>query len=191
MIPVLHGVWASGGLAGGFEHIETQTVGAGGAASITFSSIPQTYKHLQIRALHRTARAATADNIFVQVNGDSATTYYAMHQLNGNGTSASSSGWGFGTAGNNGLWGHYGPAANSLANVFGVFVMDILDYTSTSKFKTARSLGGTDTNGNDLSNIQFASSFWGQTSAVTSLTLVSQNAVNISQYSTFSLYGVK
>lgn len=190
MIPVLHGVWAAAaGPVSDFELIETQTVGAGGSASVTFSSIPQTYKHLQIRGIHRTSRNATADNIFIQVNGDTATTYYALHSLEGNGTSASSSGFGFGTAYNNGLWANYGPAATATANVFGAFVFDLLDYTSTTKNKTARSLCGFDANGSGF--IHLKSSLWGQTSAVTSLTLLSQNAVNISQYSTFSLYGVK
>lgn len=32
-----------------YDSIATTTVGAGGAASITFSSIPSTYQHLQIR----------------------------------------------------------------------------------------------------------------------------------------------
>lgn len=185
MIPVLHGVWASGGLAGDFEHIETQTVGAGGAANITFSSIPQTYKHLQIRGLvQATFGSNTMDTFYVRLNSDTGSNY-SQHGLYGNGTSAGS----FGNASQT-----YGAAGyvrlTSVADsIFGANVIDILDYASTSKNKTVRGLGGVDANGSGA--IILTSSVWlNSSTAVNAITLV-YPAQTLRQYSTFSLYGVK
>ena len=54
-----------------YESIATQTVGAGGVASVTFSSIPSTYKHLQLRIMSRADRSGAAlTNLFIQINGN-------------------------------------------------------------------------------------------------------------------------
>lgn len=88
MTPML-GIMASGmsgNLASGaYASIATNTVGGAGAASITFSSIPATYTHLQIRL---TALTTVADNILVRYNSDTGANY-AFHWLYGNGSSAS------------------------------------------------------------------------------------------------------
>ena len=185
MIPVLHGVWASGGLAGDFEHIETQTVGSGGAASVTFSSIPGTYKHLQIRILGRTNAANARDYFLIRFNSDT-TASYAYHQLSGDGTNASSSGQATTSAAEIGL---LSTSAQS-ANIFGADIMDVLDYVSTTKYKTTRLLAGVDSNNTDGS-CRFQSGLWMKTNAVTSITFAPGYATSFSQHSTFSLYGVK
>jgi hypothetical protein len=56
------------GIAGDYQSIETVTVGSGGQATITFASIPATFKHLQIRAIGRTDRASTLDGFRIQFN---------------------------------------------------------------------------------------------------------------------------
>jgi hypothetical protein len=58
-----------------FESIATTTVGAGGATTITFSSIPATYQHLQIRVLARTNRSAGVDIMSMRMNGDTGNNY--------------------------------------------------------------------------------------------------------------------
>lgn len=184
MIPVLHGVWAAaGGLVGDFEHIETVTVGSGGAASITFSSIASTYKHLQIRGIVRTAQAGP-DETRIRVNSDTGSNYSA-HQLIGNGSSAAS----YGASSQTFI--KIGPTSDSgtTANIFGTMVVDLLDYTSTSKNKTIRSLTGLDTNGGG--SIWLSSGAWLSTSAVTSLTISLVVGANLAQNSSLSLYGVK
>lgn len=162
-----------------FEHIETQTVGAGGAASITFSSIAGTYKHLQIRGLQR--MASSPCDINFRLNSDNGSNY-SQHWLYGDGAGAYSSG-GFNTSG--GYIGYHS-AGTTYASVY---VLDLLDYASTSKFKTSRTLFGGDANGSGI--VMLSSSSWRSTSAVTSVTLYSTNSVNFAQYSSFSLYGVK
>jgi hypothetical protein len=167
-----------------YESIATVTVGAGGAASVTFSSIPSTYQHLQIRALVRTNRAAASDSVYWRFNSDSATNY-TIHSLYGNGTSALT---------DNGVNLNYGyyigtTAASATSSVFAVAVIDILDYKDTNKFKTVRTLHGKDVNG--TGEIFLTSSLWRNTAALSSMTLESQNAANISEYSSFALYGIR
>jgi hypothetical protein len=64
--------------------IASSTVGSGGAASVTFSSIPQTYTDLVIvlSARHNTTGA---DNVIAQLNGT--TTGYTFRYLGSDGTS--------------------------------------------------------------------------------------------------------
>ena len=65
-----------------FSSIATVTVGSGGASSITFSSIPSTYTHLQLRIMGFTTGAV---NYGIQFNGDSGGNY-SYHYLDGSAT---------------------------------------------------------------------------------------------------------
>jgi hypothetical protein len=167
-----------------YSSIATVTVGAGGAANVEFTSIPSTYTHLQVRATLRSNRSATDDSILWRVNADSGSNY-TIHSLIGNGSAASAD------AGASLTYGYYfnPPAASATADIFGVGIIDILDYADTNKFKTFRTLHGSDRNG--AGNIQLTSSLWRSTSAITSIKFESQNAANISQYSSFALFGIK
>ena len=85
---ILAGVGA--GPKGDFESIATTTVGSGGTGTITFSDIPQTYKHLQIRAFGQSNRASVSfDGAKMKINGD-ATSNYSNHGLTGTGSAAGS-----------------------------------------------------------------------------------------------------
>lgn len=187
MIPVLHGVWAAaGGLVGDFEHIETQTVGAGGAASITFSSIPGTYKHLQIRYVARTTtNTLTAVNVGMRINGIT-TSNYVYHSLYGDGAIASS----FNNLTPTSWAGPFTANAAMTASIFGAGVIDILDYASTTKNKTFRVLTGVDVNGSG-GYIGLNSGLQATTNAITSITFIDYSGNSLAQHSTFALYGVK
>ena len=76
-----------------------------------------------------------------------------------------------------------------IPNVFGAFVLDLLDYANTSKYKTIRELGGCDNNGDG--DIFFNSGLWQSTSAVTSLTFTVGGGTLFSQYTQYALYGIK
>ena len=76
---------------GDYESIQTVLVGSGGQATITFTSIPSTYKHLQIRMLSRTNRAFARDALKIRFNSDS-TNNYAFHYVDGDGASATAGG---------------------------------------------------------------------------------------------------
>lgn len=161
-----------------YESIQTISVGAGGQASASFTSIPATYKHLQIRYINTTS--TVNQNLIVTFNSDTGSNY-SWHRLLGDGSSAiadaSSTTTGM-TIGRSG--------GNSTSFAGGVF--DLLDYANTSKYKTARTLYGTDQNGSGL--IFFGSGLWQNTAAVTTITFTPASG-NFAQYSSFALYGIK
>lgn len=162
--------------------IERVVVGSGGTSSITFSNIPQTYQHLQIRGVARNT-GTTNRSVSVQFNGDT-TSSYAWHLLGGNGSS---------TAVENGVSQTNAQSfsqvySNASANIFSAFVMDILDYSSVSKNTTIRTIGSREENGAGLVSIY--SGLWNSTSAVTSIKLYPLSD-SLAEYTTLSLYGVK
>lgn len=187
MLNNIAALYDSGAVAvGDYESIQTVTVGAGGSSSIAFTSIVGTYKHLQIRYLSRSSRAATTDSVSIRFNSDTGSNY-ARHYLYGDGASASAGASTTQTSANIGTQ----AAASAAANIFGVGVIDILDYTSTNKNKTIRCLSGDDFNGSG--DIQLTSGLYFATpAAITSITLLAQGgSANFVQYSSFALYGVK
>ena len=190
MTPIL-GILASG-ISGNlwapgkdFDSIATVTLGTS-ASSITFSSIPQTYTHLQIRGILRSDRAGqTQDTLKYQFNGDTSSTTATVHTIRGDGASVTAAG-----AGNYFIYiSEYIPAASVAASIFAGNVTDILDYKNTNKYKTVRTLNGEDKNGSG--NMSFSSNAWINTAAITSITVLSDTGSNISQYSSLALYGIK
>jgi hypothetical protein len=146
--------------------------------SVTFSSIPSTYKHLQIRAF---ARTTSNTLITFQVNGDSGNNY-SIHNMQGNGSSVV----GGATASYN--FGGFSQLP-SASNVFSAGVIDILDYTDTSKFTTFRTLSGWDDN--SAGRIESRSSQWRSTSTITSIVLTTDAGTPFQPNSHFALYGIK
>jgi hypothetical protein len=161
------------------EPIATTLVGSDGVNQVTFNDIPQTYKHLQIRT---NARAASATDFRIRVNSDNGSNY-SRHLFYGNGSSAA-----VGYVIND-IKGNIGtlPSATSIVSAY---IIDILDYTNTNKYKTIRTFGGYDTNGSADELVNLYSSLWMNTDAITSIITFGQSA-NIAQYSRFSLYGIK
>lgn len=151
---------------------------------VTFSNIPQTYQHLQLRIRARgTTAAYTRLGRIYNINGGSVTC--ADHRLEGNGTSASANA-------NTGLTyvNCFRPsAASATSNVFGVAIIDIHDYTSTTKYKTVRSFAGIDNNDTN-GTVELDSGLIMTTNALTSFTLTIQTD-NFASGSTFALYGFK
>ena len=183
MSPIL-GIMASANYpraVGAYESISTVNVGSGGASSVSFTSIPSTYQHLQVRILTRSTFTDTQWPIFLQLNSSSSG--YAYHDLQGNGSSASASG----SSSQSLMQLGDTSAANGTANSFGVFLLDILDYADTNKNKTGRTLYGYDLNGSG--KVGLRSGLWANTAAVTSLSFGTGG--NFAQYSSFALYGIK
>ena len=171
--------------SGAYDSIATTTVGSGGTANVTFSSIPSTYTHLQIRGLIRLSGATATRSFYMQVgNGTVATTGYSDHALEGDGSTASASG---GANGTEIRVGRTATAGHS-ASVFGVCVIDILDYADTNKYKTVRSLDGYDNNGSGA--VSFTSGNWRSTSVIDTIKLFGSGE-DLSEYSSFALYGIK
>jgi hypothetical protein len=170
---------------GDFESIATVTVGSGGAANIEFTSIPGTYQHLQVRGIVRSDRADSNENVRYQLNA-STSSNYAYHALRGDGSAAVAE------AGSSQAQMELDrtiAGANATASVFGGFVMDILDYSLSSKATTTRTLGGYDNNGSG--QVVLSSGLWTVTDAVTSVKFFPRFGTNFVQHSTLALYGVK
>jgi hypothetical protein len=175
------GLFSSGVAAStnAYESIATTTVGAGGSSSVSFSSIPSTYKHLQIRVIAQNSVSGDYD-WSIRFNSDTASNY-SKHQLFGDGTSA----YATGTASTAQIPGGFMRNAN-----WGNGVVDILDYANTSKNKTVRLLTGSDGNGDGIVGLR--SGYWNSTSAVSSIQIIpTSGGSGFAQYSSFALYGIK
>lgn len=167
-----------------FESIATTTVGSGGSGTITFSSVPSTFKHLQIRVIARGNYADTFDSFYVRFNGDSANNY-TLQSFQGDGATVTSNQiTSYSAIRGNELTGN-----TATADIFGVGVLDVVDYLSTVKFKNAKSLGGVDRNGSG--QIAFTTGYWRSTAAISTITITPVFGTLFSQYSSFALYGIK
>lgn len=165
-----------------YESIATVTVGSGGSSSVSFSSIPSTFKHLQIRFMARRSTTGAADTGIV-FNSDTGANYKS-HYVIADGSSVSAGAPG----GNTSVQNWYTPGSDATSGVFGIDILDVLDYQNTNKYKTTRTLSGFDNNGSG--NVVFSSGLWMSTSAISSITLT-PNSGNFVQYSSFALYGIK
>lgn len=169
-----------------YESISTVTVGAGGSSSISFTGIPNTYKHLQLRVMAKDSRVAAASNLYVQFNSDTGANYTG-HNFYGNGSGTAA---GFDGASQTSSALMRVATTNAPSSVFGVGVIDILDYANTNKYKTLRSLSGFDDNAGN-GQIYFWSGLWMNTASAISTITITPVTSPIVQYSHFALYGVK
>jgi hypothetical protein len=169
---------------GDFESISTVTVTGATQTTITFSSIPSTYQHLQIRALARTNRASqVVDVVRIRFNGDTASNY-SVHILQGDGSITEA----LASTSQTYIQSYIIAGNTAGTNTFGALVMDVLDYTSTNKNKTIRQLSGIDNNGSG--NVALNSGMWFKTpEAITSITLTGIG--DFVTNSTFALYGIR
>ena len=159
-----------------YDFIATTT--GGGVATFDFSSIPQTYRHLQLRWLGKSNQTDTSFSI--RFNGDTGSVY-SYHQLSGQGSVASSN-----AVSQNRIVPTNSLANNSTGNAFAGGIIDILDYTSTSKNTTIRGIYGRADNQN---GIHLGSGAFLNTAAITQITIFSGN--NFNGNSRFSLYGIR
>jgi hypothetical protein len=156
-------------------------------SSITFSSIPATYKHLQVRALLRNTRTADrSGSPAMRFNGDTGSNYF-YHRMYGDGATAGAD------AGTSQSQMYAVGMATDLntSGIFGVAIWDILDYANTNKNKTVRVFCGMDNNRTtDVGSVGLTSGAWNNTNAITSITIF-PNINDWSVGSSFALYGIK
>jgi len=160
-----------------FSSIASTTLGSA-TSTVTFSSIPANFTHLQLRIY---ARGSTNDALYMQVNGDTTATY-TRHALRGLGS-------GSGAFGNASQTSSYiGQIRATGTNSFGVYIIDILDYKNTNKNKTIKIKAGY--NNNTDGACEFNSSAYLATSAISSISFFVGSTGGIETDSRFSLYGV-
>lgn len=179
---ILPGVIASSGAVsapGSYESIATSS--PSGVNTITLSSIPGTFSHLQIRILSNQSSGGSL--IVGNFNGDTAANY-TWHELNGQGSVAS----------------QYNGLSQTYARMFGrnigtssstptALIVDIVDYAKTTKYKVVKDLAGMTTGG--TGEISITSSMWMNTAAITSITIKTHDGVNFQSGTKIALYGVK
>jgi len=156
---------------------------AAAQANVEFTNIPQTYTHLQLRAFTR-ATSGSFQNVIMRMNSDTGSNYN-WHYLEGtgSGTPISSN-----SPNDTSIYLAQEPGSTQATGIFGTFIVDILDYKNTNKFKTVRSLSGVDANGSGRT--QFWSGAWRSSSAITSILLRSDASNNFAENTQFALYGV-
>jgi hypothetical protein len=169
-------------MADTFIKIATVTVGAGGASSIDFSSIPSTYTDLCIKFSGRGTVSSTVTSWLMRLN--SSTTSYSSKRLYGTGSSVASND---GSGGGVYLVVSTMPASTGTASTFGNTDIYIPNYAGS----TNKSVSIDDVQENNLSTAyaELAASLWSNTSAITSISIFPDSG-NMAQYSTATLYGI-
>lgn len=172
-------------MANTFVALATVTVGSGGAATISFSSIPATYTDLAVLVSARGSRSANTD--FLQIKFNSSSSSYTFRNLyQSGGTSGASS-----TATD-----IYVPinGNNSTSNTFGNAVFYVPNYAG-SNYKSVSADAVQEMNGSAGTDFQMylVAGLWSSTSAITQIDLspLSGYGPNLLQYSTATLYGIK
>lgn len=173
-----------------FESIASLS-GNGSSNSFTFSSIPSTYVSLQLRGVLR-------DN--AGGNASSAVGF----QFNASGNSSGTSHWMLGigdapaytNAGNDTsetFINYLSVGSAALSNTYGMFIIDIHDYASTTRNKTIRTFMGVDGNGNASTSavVGTFSNLRINTAAINEIKLVNRNGNAFTSLSNVALYGIK
>lgn len=156
-----------------YTPLATVTLGSA-AASVTFSSIPATYRDLVLVVQVQQNSTGIREGL-IRPNNDSANVSGVY--MDGSGTTV--------TTGTNSVIGaHYiasGPAANTPCSA----ITQIMDYSAIDKHKTF-----INRTGSSFNPVSTSVSRWASTSAITSLVYVSSQGGNFSAGSTFNLYGI-
>jgi hypothetical protein len=171
-------------MANTLKRIQTVTVGSGGAATIDFTSIPQSYTDLKIVLSARSSESAPGIWDSTKMNFNSTTTGYSNRYIDGTGASVSS---GSDALGAGISWSGDIPDSQVTASVFGNIEIDIPNYTSANN-KSYSSNAVMENNGTTVAMAMIAG-LWSNTAAITSISF-SLTTGNFVQYSTATLYGV-
>ena len=162
-----------------FEALATVTVGSGGAANITFSSIPGTYTDLALVISARNTNNDGSDNMNIAINDSSANFSGRYLFTNTNGTLSSGTDTTPSGAYNGG---------NTTASTFSNVSIYFTNYAgSTNKSFSVDSVAE---NNGTASNLYFDAKLWSQTAAITKIAFTCTSG-NFAQHSTATLYGIK
>jgi len=172
-------------MANTYFPITTTTVGAGGATNVEFTSIPGTYTDLLVSISLRTNDTGNDSGATRMTFNNDTGSNYSFKRIYGDGSAV-------GTGGTTGATyirvGNNCPSSGNTANTFANVSLYIPNYTSSNNKSTSEDNVGE--NNTTTAYIQMNAALWSGTSAITSIKFTAENA-NISQYSTFTLYGIK
>jgi hypothetical protein len=163
-----------------YEAIATVTVGAGGASSIDFTSIPGTYTDLLIQFSVRGTLNAGSGVTYLQFNGDTTSTNYQYIRMLGSGSAASSA------SGDDYII-DVVQGDNATVSTFGSESIYITNYAGSSFKSVSNDFVGE--NNGTLAYMGLFAFLWESTSAITSIKLSGNGSLK--QYTTATLYGIK
>jgi hypothetical protein len=160
--------------------IASSTVGSGGSANITFSSIAATFTDLCVKFSIRTNRSAVNDGLDLTFNSNNLN--YTYLYLLGDGSSASSA------TGSAKVFAQVN-GNTSTASTFGNGEVYIPNYASSNN-KSFGTDSVAETNATAV-NAWLGANLWTNSSAITSIVLTPQLGTSFNEYTTAYLYGVK
>ena len=176
-------------MANTFTLIASSTVGAGGAASIDFTSIPSTYTDLVLKMCARSSNASANTSLGYNFNG-STSGYSGVNALNYQGTvyggtftTLSIGGVTYGRLDDSGL-----DAANATSSTFSNGELYIPNYAGNTN--KSWSWDCVAENNSTAAVGILVAGLWSNTAAITSIKLIPYQGSFV-QYSTAYLYGVK
>jgi hypothetical protein len=169
-------------MANTYTLIASNTVGSGGVASVTFSSIASTYTDLVVKVSSRSTETAYDEVLLIAFNGSS--TNFSWRLLNGSGANARS------YNGTTNIMAGRSVGTTATASTFSNAEIYIPNYTS-SNYKSFSVDAVVNTNSSTSNDVDLHAGLWSNTAAITSITMTPQNGSTILQHSTFYLYGIK
>lgn len=166
-------------MANTYQLIRTITVGAGGVATIEFTSIPQTYTDLLLHLSARTSYGAVADDLYLNFNNITSDRYGRFVYGSGTGTAATSVSQHVGTM----------TCDTATAGIFGNTTIYFANYTSANH-KTISSDSVSENNGT-ASYTDLTAGLWANPAAITSIQIPTAGGRGVwMQYTSASLYGI-
>jgi hypothetical protein len=167
------------------EIIQTVTVGAGGAANIEFTNIPQTYNDLKLVLSARTTAAVAYENIQLQFNNSGGTAYSDRIVFSNSQNALSAS-----NTGQANTFFQYAVSSTATSSTFSSVDFYIPNYAgSTNKSISVDSVA--ENNSSTTAFLGLASELWANTAAITSIKLTpNTGGSTFVQHSTATLYGI-
>lgn len=151
--------------------------------SFSFTSIPQTYSHLQLRGIVQQNAGQSPTIRFNNDDSNSYSTYALNSSTQGNFTQDTSNWWNPFT--------QSVPDNSSNSGQYAMIILDILNYNSPNIIKTLRSRQSQVRNTGGR-GVTYSCGEWKSTSPITTITVLQNNpAFYFTQYSQFDLYGIK
>jgi len=156
----------------------TRTELGSDTSSVTFSSIPATYDHLEVSVYTRTDRSAVNDVVNMTFNTDTTAANYNHQELQGAGSTLSAN-----TDAANYRIGVY-PSASEGSNEFGIGTTTIYNYAKTDRDKHRLTVMGSS------ERVLLYSRRWEDTSAINQIVLTPNAGTNFLAGSVFTLRGI-
>ncbi len=163
-----------------YESINSYTLGSD-TATVSFTSIPQTYTDLHLVVTSRVTGGQNSAGIdaLAYYNSDQGNNY-SYTQMYANGSTTGSN------RGTSLTYSYLGVSSNANTNEHAIFKADILDYANSTTFKTTIAKPDSPY-GNTFARV----TLWRSTANITAITLYAELSLSFKADSTFTLYGIK